>query len=205
MLRQFLKVFLLLVTTSFTSPSFAALVSWDFSGTINLGITNQIQEFSVGDTYQFNIQFDSEQIGINTGSFTRYFGNATFGSNGYQASDTSGEILIADAPGSISIRIIGDDAILPDVTDTNGNSVTVSDVTISLALPVTLSELLSDNIFIDNYLYNSTTMTVRMPGAGGVLSDNVSIGVSTVPVPAAVWLFGSGLLGLIGVARRKKA
>lgn len=26
---------------------------------------------------------------------------------------------------------------------------------------------------------------------------------SAVPVPAAVWLFGSGLLGLIGVARRK--
>ena len=29
--------------------------------------------------------------------------------------------------------------------------------------------------------------------------------VSTVPVPAAVWLFGSGLLGLVGIARRKKA
>lgn len=29
--------------------------------------------------------------------------------------------------------------------------------------------------------------------------------VSAVPVPAAVWLFGSGLLGLIGVAKRKKA
>jgi hypothetical protein len=27
---------------------------------------------------------------------------------------------------------------------------------------------------------------------------------SVVPVPAAVWLFGSGLLGLVGVARRKK-
>ena len=26
-----------------------------------------------------------------------------------------------------------------------------------------------------------------------------------VPVPAAVWLFGSGLLGLVGVARRKKS
>jgi hypothetical protein len=25
-----------------------------------------------------------------------------------------------------------------------------------------------------------------------------------IPVPAAVWLFGSGLLGLIGIARRKK-
>lgn len=29
--------------------------------------------------------------------------------------------------------------------------------------------------------------------------------VTTVPVPAAAWLFGSGLLGLIGIARRKKA
>lgn len=29
--------------------------------------------------------------------------------------------------------------------------------------------------------------------------------VSTVPVPAAVWLFGSGLIGLAGFARRKKA
>ena len=29
--------------------------------------------------------------------------------------------------------------------------------------------------------------------------------VSAVPVPAAVWLFGSGLIGLIGVARRKEA
>ena len=28
--------------------------------------------------------------------------------------------------------------------------------------------------------------------------------VSAVPVPAAVWLFGSGLIGLIGIARRKK-
>lgn len=34
---------------------------------------------------------------------------------------------------------------------------------------------------------------------GSVNTDQV---ISAVPVPAAVWLFGSGLLGLIGVARR---
>ena len=37
--------------------------------------------------------------------------------------------------------------------------------------------------------------------------DNVCIDDCTaaVPVPAAAWLFGSGLLGLFGIARRKKA
>lgn len=41
-------------------------------------------------------------------------------------------------------------------------------------------------------------------GFGGVLySLHLEGTVSTVPVPAAVWLFGSGLLGLVGVARRK--
>lgn len=29
--------------------------------------------------------------------------------------------------------------------------------------------------------------------------------MSNVPIPAAVWLFGSGLVGLIGIARRKKS
>ena len=39
------------------------------------------------------------------------------------------------------------------------------------------------------------------------LSDGTGvelISTTVVPVPAAVWLFGSGLLGLIGVARRKE-
>jgi hypothetical protein len=36
------------------------------------------------------------------------------------------------------------------------------------------------------------------------LIDNVSIDTQVVPVPAAVWLFGSGLLGLVGIARKRK-
>ena len=34
---------------------------------------------------------------------------------------------------------------------------------------------------------------------GGTTAD-----ISAIPVPATVWLFGSGLLGLIGIARRRK-
>lgn len=40
--------------------------------------------------------------------------------------------------------------------------------------------------------------------AWAVHPGDVAAAASTVPVPAAAWLFGSGLLGLIGVARRKK-
>jgi hypothetical protein len=36
-------------------------------------------------------------------------------------------------------------------------------------------------------------------------NGTLSIATSAVPVPAAVWLFGSGLAGLVGVARRKHA
>ena len=35
--------------------------------------------------------------------------------------------------------------------------------------------------------------------------DSAWVGAGVIPVPAAVWLFGSGLIGLVGVARRKKA
>lgn len=43
----------------------------------------------------------------------------------------------------------------------------------------------------------------------GTWSVNAAAGtlnytVSAVPVPAAVWLFGSGLLGLVGISRRRK-
>ena len=34
---------------------------------------------------------------------------------------------------------------------------------------------------------------------------SLTYGAPAVPVPAAVWLFGSGLIGLVGVARRRKA
>ena len=35
------------------------------------------------------------------------------------------------------------------------------------------------------------------------LSDVVNVTVSSVPLPAVAWLFGSGLAGLIGIARRR--
>lgn len=42
------------------------------------------------------------------------------------------------------------------------------------------------------------------PDSDAVGIDDVRFG-TVVPIPAAIWLFGSGLLGLVGVARRKSA
>lgn len=44
---------------------------------------------------------------------------------------------------------------------------------------------------VNTYVANNTV--------GGVTFDQV------VPIPGAVWLFGSGLMGLIGISRHKKA
>jgi len=33
----------------------------------------------------------------------------------------------------------------------------------------------------------------------------LAVDIKVVPVPAAVWLFGSGLLGLVGIARRRRS
>jgi hypothetical protein len=45
-------------------------------------------------------------------------------------------------------------------------------------------------------------------GFDGLYIDNIVVSesaVTTVPVPASVWLLGSGLMGLIGISRRNSA
>ena len=53
--------------------------------------------------------------------------------------------------------------------------------------------------------YTATVPVGDPSGFGGVAYGlNLTGTISAVPVPAAVWLFGSGLVGLAGIARRRK-
>jgi hypothetical protein len=48
----------------------------------------------------------------------------------------------------------------------------------------------------DSYYHYKSNATVWF--------DNVTVGAGSVPLPAAVWLFGSGVLGFLGISRRKR-
>ena len=64
----------------------------------------------------------------------------------------------------------------------------------------------------NNANFDVMTMTFTSQDANGSIAPNCDFDPSgncfqppAIPVPAAVWLFGSGLLGLVGVARRRKS
>lgn len=64
----------------------------------------------------------------------------------------------------------------------------------------------SIEVILTNWLYatspdGDSTALINKTLAGSSIGMSIS---TVVPIPAAVWLFGSGLIGLIGVARRKK-
>ncbi len=108
---------------------------------------------------------------------------------------------VVDAAGVASLSI---DALAVD-------TITVGAVgTYSWNITDLLAELVTDdnvgfaltarNGSSDGGTYNNYFASSEADGNGAF----PSITTSAVPVPAAVWLFGSGLLGLVGLARRKQ-
>ena len=82
----------------------------------------------------------------------------------------------------------------------NGNILdSTSPTDIWTALGVGTAPAPDDTVTVD---FN---VLVLAPAGGAGYFDTTSFDLAPVPVPAAVWLFGSGLLGLVGVARRRKA
>ena len=61
---------------------------------------------------------------------------------------------------------------------------------------------LADIAVWDNHDTNPLVLTGFWAGVTGAISHVALYGTSVVPVPAAVWLFGTALLGFIGFSRR---
>jgi len=64
-------------------------------------------------------------------------------------------------------------------------------------------EALGDNMLMTLWGANFTGDDFSDGYNGSTVGMDLVLEMSPVPVPAAVWLFGSGLLGLVGIARRR--
>ncbi len=67
-----------------------------------------------------------------------------------------------------------------------------------------LATIAEGNASTDFY-HTARISLIALPQGASLTASGGTYNVSAVPVPAAAWLFGSGLMGLIGIARRKKA
>jgi hypothetical protein len=122
---------------------------------------------------------------------------------------TNSEILLLDTGGSVIATSDELTITQPGATSSDGFIFAVSD---TLDFPYTVSWQ-----FQGGDLDPAEEIITNSP-ASSSLTDPFDQGLFTypddpfivtlpaiVPVPAAVWLFGSGLLGLVAVARRKKS
>ncbi len=78
---------------------------------------------------------------------------------------------------------------------------TIADFTFSAAAAGSTPATLDFGLVQDNWVGSDYST----PLASQPTFTSATITVGAVPVPPAVWLFGSGLLGLVGVARRRQA
>jgi hypothetical protein len=177
--------------------------------------------YSIGDSYSGSFELDESVIntGLFRGEFLGAVDNFSLNIAGSIFSGNNGtlfQFLDAGNAGPLSSSVIGDFGTESHgtVTGTAPNGATLHSVVIDirgLVIPdpaVIVSAPLMSNrpaglsYKIDLFFANS--------GNNGFLFSDSTIEqfnydvVSPVPVPAAVWLFSSGLLGLIGVSRRKQ-
>jgi len=97
-----------------------------------------------------------------------------------------------------SSSFFGDMVITADWDDSNS-------VTIFGFSPLAVDGLPHNGLFIIDGPLAGTLLEFQVTSSLLAIVDNPFPVYSPVPVPAAAWLFASGLIGLAGFARRKKA
>lgn len=124
--------------------------------------------------------------------------------NGYMTGSLSGSYTDADSSGGATLNLNDWDGLIG--TSSEMNLFSFAGPCFGIDCSVTI-----DEVFQGPTLYTGavdSTIGIHMNfalSAGDRVTFDTRFEVTPVPVPAAAWLFGSGLLGLIGVARRKKA
>ncbi len=121
----------------------------------------------------------------------------------------------SSGPGIIAARleVSEDDLTVPDLRQDGQLAISLSDGNApGVSLGIAQNLLGTDDSLSDTDFVPLATLLELYGGIGGrtfdtgaiVDVDQYTVSFTVVPVPAAVWLFGSGLMALVGVARRRK-
>ena len=161
-------------------------------------INTNFDEVNLFETTQsFDLIKDTPTQGLlNTGSFVVDFtGSGSTGNTVTSSASRSFDLTVASSVYNSNISqdytyLIGDSS--DSVTFAAGQTVTID---------------LGANGLLD-ITPNSTPTISDTGGAPATITINGTFllhDVPAIPIPPTVWLFGSGLLGLVGMARRKKS
>ena len=200
------RVITTFVIVIFASSAKAATLSFDYTGTI---ITSPDGIVPVSTNFSGSFSYDDTLAGSTSSSGTIYF-PADFSLNiDSTLINFVGVINVDDnststLPGFDVIQI-GRFGITPNPvlngTLLNGISIDLTDSTQS----VLSDESLPLDFDLADWSVGGRLLAIRPLNSTNITLGRIDTIVSTVPVPGAIWLFGSGLLGLVGIARRKKA
>lgn len=212
----------------FSQPSAASILTFDYTPTDLTCGGNGCNPQDYGDRITTtNDVTTGYQYGLGNG-FTpnvtvSYQPDPTFTNTDYSLWAT-GYAELSNALGHISFNVPGEIILTPD----SGYSVRLNSFDIAgwagagyqtqFAIYDDNGTRISPNLFggdifvpgansispLSSPLLATGALHIYISNLGSTGIDNLNFDQTAVPLPAAIWLFGSGLLGMIGMAKRKK-
>ena len=140
-------------------------------------------------------------ISTNDGMLALFDDSDTTFTNALEIGKDGGQVVFTDNnDGSWNAEVF-------DVTNTSRGSITLSgNANFTLGMDWGMGYFGDTNASL---LSSPDTYLIVFDGLDAqerpIFGNTIAVDLAPVPVPAAVWLFGSGLLGLVGIARRKQS
>lgn len=196
---------------SIFTPAYAALITYKATGVVttdNVGVIGDtVDDWWYIGTYTIDDSTTLTDVGgeeVYVGAITNYTVEFYY----YTFTGSNADLTVGDgSPGSQADLIAGTDwsptgqappahtlfsVQLFSLTDSDGTAISSNEIPSSATMTnIALFELATFKIQMDSF---SSANYVE-----GTITS-----IEAVPIPTAGWLFGSGLLGLVAIARRKK-
>jgi hypothetical protein len=202
-----LKAFTLVSTLVFSASSYAATISYNFTGEVS-GLYAPIADaFSIGDsiTGSFDVDTDSmtssfnhssrwdvDNLQVNIGGY--YDITGTNGSMSISSDSTYGGSFNISFSNSSEPRVFGNPV--------NGLPIGYFDIQLDWFHDAGPLDYLSLPALVPLEEVSWDRSNINFPSDSERLSFEIT-SISQVPVPAAAWMFSTALLGLVGFKRKR--